>query len=361
MAQSSSKANDRKLVTATFKDPEHAKRAYKSITDRKGYSDDDVNVLMSDETRDRHFASEGHVEIEEGSKATEGAGVGAATGGTLGGLAGAILAAGGTVAFSGIGLVIAGPLAAALAGAGGGGAAGTLVGALVGAGIPEKRAKKYESDIKEGGVVLGVRPHSTEDERHFRDEWKRHHGERIHAGDGTAPGTGPMKGYTSRYADYKDDFRHHHSETYGSDTDYTAYEPAYRFGYEAAGKDRYRDRSYSDVEGELRGRYNERHPDSTWDKVKRAVKHAFRRERARRGHYRHFSETYGSEADYSMYDPAYRFGYKSARDKRYRERDFVDIEDELRGRYKERHPDSSWDKVKRAVKHAFQSRRRRST
>ena len=75
--------------------------------------------------------------------------------------------------------MIAGPIAAALAGAGGGGAAGTLIGALVGAGIPERRAKKCESDIKEGGVVLGVRPHNTEDARHFQDEWKRHHGERI--------------------------------------------------------------------------------------------------------------------------------------------------------------------------------------
>jgi len=361
MAHSSSKANEPTLVTATFRDPDHAKRAYKSIIDHKGYSDDDVNVLMSDETRDRHFASEGHVEVEEGSKAGKGAGMGAATGGTLGGLAGALLAAGGAVTLPGIGLVIAGPLAAALAGAGGGGAAGTLVGALVGAGIPEKRAKKYESDIKEGGIVLGVRPQNAEDERHFRDEWKRHQGERIHAGDGTTSGTGPMEGYTSRYADYKDDFRRHHSETYGSDTDYTAYEPAYRFGYEVAGEDRYRNRSYDEIEGELRGRYEERHPDSTWNRVKRAVEHAFRRERTRRGHYRHFRETFDTDDDYSTYDPAYRFGYTSAHDKRYRDRDFADVEDELRGRYKERHPDSSWDKVKRAVKHAFQRRRRRST
>ena len=245
MAHSSSKANEPTLVTATFKDPDHAKRAYKSIIDRKGYSDDDVNVLMSDETRDRHFASEGHVEVEEGSKAGKGAGMGAATGGTLGGLAGALLAAGGAVTLPGIGLVIAGPLAAALAGAGGGGAAGTLVGALVGAGIPEKRAKKYESDIKEGGIVLGVRPQNAEDERHFRDEWKRHQGERIHAGDGTTSGTGPMEGYTS------------------------------------ARDKRYRDRDFADVEDELRGRYKERHPDSSWDKVKRAVKHAFQRRRRR--------------------------------------------------------------------------------
>jgi hypothetical protein len=263
------------------------------------------------------------------------------------------------VALPGIGLVLAGPIASVLAGAGAGGAAGTLIGGLVGAGIPEKRAKKYESDIKKGGIVLGVWPHSAEDEHYFQEEWKRHHGEHIHTSEGTSALTGPMKGYTSRYTDYSDDFLRHHGETYAVDAAYTAREPAYCFGYEAAGEDRYRDRSFPEIEDELRGRYTERYPNSTWDDVKQAVQYAFHRERARRGHYRHFRETYGPDVDYSTYDPAYRFGYNVARDTRYRERDFGDIEGELRGRYKERHPDSTWDDVKQAVKHAFQSRQQR--
>ena len=93
---------------------------------------------------------------EEGSKALEGLGVGSATGGTIGALIGAIAAIGTSVVFPGLGLVIAGPLAAAIAGAGVGGAAGGLVGALVGAGIPEERAVEYEQGLKDGGVVLGT-------------------------------------------------------------------------------------------------------------------------------------------------------------------------------------------------------------
>lgn len=178
-------AEERRLVTATFRDPEHAKRAYESTTKREGYTDDDVSVMMSDETRDRHFAADDRVEIEKGNKAAEGAGVGAATGGTLGGIAGALLAAGGAVVLPGLGLAIAGPLAAALAGAGAGGATGSLVGALIGAGIPEERAKRYKSDIEEGGVVMGVYPRNDEDARHFQDEWKRHKGERIYTGTAT--------------------------------------------------------------------------------------------------------------------------------------------------------------------------------
>jgi hypothetical protein len=175
---SSNKEN--RLVTAAFENPKDARRAYESAVNRKGYSNEDVNVLMSDETRNRHFATEDTDEVKEGNKAAEGAGVGAATGGTIGGIAGALLAAGGTIALPGIGLAIAGPIAATLAGAGAGGASGTLVGALIGAGIPEKRAKRYESTINEGGIVLGVEPKSPEDERYFKNEWKSHNGQHIH-------------------------------------------------------------------------------------------------------------------------------------------------------------------------------------
>ena len=119
--------------------------------------------MMSDDTRKRHFADRAAVETELGTKAAEGAGVGGAVGGTVGAIAAAIAAVGTSIAIPGLGLVIAGPIAAAVAGAGAGGAAGTLVGALVGWGIPEERVKHYESGLKEGGIVMGVRPRSDED------------------------------------------------------------------------------------------------------------------------------------------------------------------------------------------------------
>mgnify|MGYP003381339126 CR=1 FL=1 len=46
------------------------------------------------------------------------------------------------------GIVLAGPIAAGLAGAGAGGITGGLIGALIGSGIPEERAKVYESGVK---------------------------------------------------------------------------------------------------------------------------------------------------------------------------------------------------------------------
>jgi hypothetical protein len=166
-----------RLVTGLFRDRDSAERAYESVTAR-GYGQDDVNLVMSDETRKRHFS--GQAETELGTKAAEGAGIGGAIGGTLGAIAAAIAAVGTSVALPGLGLVIAGPIAAALAGAGAGAATGGLVGALIGWGIPEERVKQYESGIKEGGILMGVKPRSEEDAAYFDKTWRDQRGEYIH-------------------------------------------------------------------------------------------------------------------------------------------------------------------------------------
>src|ERR671939_1082281 len=75
----------------------------------------------------------------------------------------AIAAVGTNIVLPGIGLVVAGPLAAALAGAGAGGAAGGLVGALIGAGIPEHRAKVYDASLRAGGILIGVESKTDEE------------------------------------------------------------------------------------------------------------------------------------------------------------------------------------------------------
>ena len=109
-----------KMVTGLFSDRACAERAYESLHSR-GYGRDDVNLVMSEDTRKTHFGTTEGVKTELGSKAAEGAGVGGAIGGTVGAILAAIAAVGTTIAIPGLGLVIAGPLAAAIAGAGAGG------------------------------------------------------------------------------------------------------------------------------------------------------------------------------------------------------------------------------------------------
>lgn len=166
------------LVTGLFPDRESAESAYKTLTER-GYTKDDVNVVMSEETKKRHFAP-GSSETELGNKAAEGAGVGGAIGGTLGAIAAAIAAVGTTLAIPGLGLVIAGPLAAAVAGAGAGAATGGLVGALVGWNIPEERIKKYDEGIRKGGILMGVHPRNEDDAAFVERAWKSNRAQEVH-------------------------------------------------------------------------------------------------------------------------------------------------------------------------------------
>ena len=165
-------------TSGIFRDRTSAEKAYQSLHDR-GYSKDDVHLIMSDETRDRHFADDTqHTEL--GDKAMEGAGVGSAIGGTAGAIIGAIAAIGTSVALPGLGLIIAGPLAAALAGAGAGGLTGGLVGALVGSGIPEEHATEYEEGIKNGGIVMGVKPRNADDAKYFEEQFRNNDADKVY-------------------------------------------------------------------------------------------------------------------------------------------------------------------------------------
>lgn len=173
--QSASQQSDQEygMLTGMFPDRPSAERAYNTLHER-GYTSDDIHLVMSDKTRKEHFSDVGETEI--GTKAAEGAGKGGAIGGAVGAVAGVIAAIGTSIVIPGLGIVVAGPLAAGLAGAGAGSITGGIIGALVGSGIPEERARIYESGVKKGNVLVGVRPRNEDDARYFEDHWKKNKG-----------------------------------------------------------------------------------------------------------------------------------------------------------------------------------------
>lgn len=165
------------VVTGIFHDKESAERAYTAIENR-GYGQKDINVVMSDKTRDKLYSGKNDDSaLSSGSKTMEGAGTGSAIGGTIGAIAGAIAAIGTSLAIPGLGIVIAGPIAAALAGAGAGGFAGGLVGALIGSGIPENDAKRYEQGLNQGNIVLVVHPRNDDDADYIERVWRSNGGD----------------------------------------------------------------------------------------------------------------------------------------------------------------------------------------
>jgi hypothetical protein len=144
------------FVTGFFKRRAAAEAAVDAII-KRGYTRDDISVLMSDATEHKEFA------VQAKSHAADGLGIGGAIGGTVGAALAAIVGVGTAIAIPGLGLVVAGPIAAALAGAGAGGATGGLIGLLIGTGIPEHRARVYDANVRGGGILLGVEAKTDED------------------------------------------------------------------------------------------------------------------------------------------------------------------------------------------------------
>jgi len=138
-----------------FRDRIQVDRAVDSLQ-AAGFRPEDISVLFPDNVGSKEFAHEKHTKAPEG--AATGAGSGAVVGGGLGLLAGI-----GALAIPGVGpFIAAGPIMAALAGAGAGGAIGGIAGALIGMGIPEYEAKRYEGQVKEGGILLSVHADNSE-------------------------------------------------------------------------------------------------------------------------------------------------------------------------------------------------------
>ena len=103
------------------------------------------------------------------------------------------------------------------------------------------------------------------------------------AADTSMTGTSMRETMGGDYADTTmtsddSDYRTHWQNAYGqSGGRYEDYDAAYRYGSMAAGSERYRNYRWEDAEPELRSDWERDHPESTWDKVKDAVRYGAER------------------------------------------------------------------------------------
>jgi hypothetical protein len=142
-------------VYGIFRDRTHVEQGVDALLSA-GFRSEDISVLLPENVGTKDFAH------EKGTKAPEGAAVGAGTGMAVGGTLG-LLAGIGSLAIPGLGpFIAAGPIMGALAGMGAGGVTGGLIGGLVGMGIPEYEAKRYEGMVREGKALLSVHCDNSE-------------------------------------------------------------------------------------------------------------------------------------------------------------------------------------------------------
>ena len=96
-------------------------------------------------------------------------------------------------------------------------------------------------------------------------------------------GATPTTGTTSNvsFENLDSDFRNNYSQRYGrSGYNYEQYQPAYRYGYNLATHDRFRNQDWSAVEPEAR-RYWEERNQGTWDDFKDSIRYAWDKVRGR--------------------------------------------------------------------------------
>jgi uncharacterized membrane protein len=152
-------------ITATFKTRIAAESALRQI-ENLGITEENISLVVTDETRGKTF------NIDEHSKADEGAAAGATAGGLIGAVLGS-LATATAMAIPGLNIVISGALVSALAGLGAGAATGGLVGALIGAGIPEHEAKIYEDELRAGAILIAVEAKDGDQRDQIKDIFER--------------------------------------------------------------------------------------------------------------------------------------------------------------------------------------------
>jgi len=136
-------------IYPTYPNVEHGAKALSAA----GFRDSDISVLYPERTESKEEAQAENDRVQV--VATVGGGPGALVGATMG---------------SGVGLFVrVGPVFTALAGSGFGDVLGEVAGVLIGAGMPEEKAKGYESQVKSGGFLISVCSDSTERTRRARE------------------------------------------------------------------------------------------------------------------------------------------------------------------------------------------------
>jgi len=184
---------------------------------------------------------------------------------------------------------------------------------------------------------------------------------------------GPTAGaQTSSYDVYTNDFRGNFNTLYGNrGYTYERYEPAYRYGYTLANDKRYTGKDWAAIESDVQRDWETNHK-GTWQEFKDSIRYGWERvkgyspaEASARTTARNyedytddfrgnFNTLYGNRGHtYERYEPAYRYGYMLAGDRRYAGKDWSAIEPDVQRDW-ERNNKGTWQEVKESIRYAWE-------
>jgi hypothetical protein len=287
---------------ATFSDYKMAEKAVGALLDH-GLNKDAV-TLIANNSGDHESHAEHGITTTTGADAAAGAAKGAGIGlavGALGALASLLIPGFGLVTGGG---ALATALGAAAGTTAGGAAAGGLAGFLQDQGVDEAAALDYEAAVKRGGALVELHLPSGDigsvQAEQILNKYNatniRRGGTGLSGSTGTAAGSiaGSSMGTTMPAGNTT-------SGTVGSTgTGYT---------------------SFNDYDTEFQSDYQTRFSGARWQ-----------------------------GRSYNEFQPAYSYGYELANDSRFRDRDWMSIENDARSGWKHQ---SAWEDMKDAVRHSY--------
>lgn len=145
---------NRSLEAGIFDTIDDARKAVRELI-AGGFSNEQITVVCSDETKERYFA-----EFEHQHPAGTYTPAATIAGGTIGALLGGLSVVVAAVATGGVALWAAGPITAWF-----GGVAGGLVGAMMTRGVEKELANFYQQAVVDGRILVAAEAHGPQSSR----------------------------------------------------------------------------------------------------------------------------------------------------------------------------------------------------
>lgn len=193
---------------------------------------------------------------------------------------------------------------------------------------------------------------------------------------------GATQGQRTGYETFANDFRSDFTKRYGNrGHTYDRYEPAYRYGYTLANDTRYAGKDWAAFESDARRDWEKNYQGSAWEDFKESIRYGWERVKGHSpaeatvraetgsssGSPSHTFDTYASDFrndfttryrnrgyNYDRYEPAYRYGYTLASDKRYIGKDWSAIETDVRRDWEKNYQGSAWEDFKESIRYGWE-------
>jgi stress response protein YsnF len=403
-----------RTVVALYDDIHQAHDAVRDLT-QSGIPRENISLVSNDaEGTYQQQLERGGGRTREGSAqdTAEDAGKGAGVGAVLGGLGGLVVGLG-ALAIPGIGpIVAAGPIATTLAGAGIGAATGGLIGALTNLGVPEEHAEHYAEGVRRGGTLVTVEvddahvdravsvlnKHNPVDIERRRQHWQERGGykgfdregqgmthdqiqkerrsmpiveEDLQVGkrDRETGHVSVHRSVTEKPVEKDVDLRSERVNVERRDVNRPVNEGEDVFKEETFEFTEHTEeptaRKESRVVGEVDiSKETDTHRETIQDKVRRSdveVDRSGTEGRMAGDHDRQWRTHFQSmnrQGRFEDYQPAYRFGHEMAGREDYRNRDWRDVEHDMRRHWEQRNPDYNWNEYRDYIRGGYEGSRR---